>query len=348
MRVKITSICLLAVCSFSLLAQDYKENFKNAKDDEEKISILEEIKKSGDAKQSKFLISVLTQGESSKLRSAAASALGSVKQGVDELQKAFDTDDIYVREASIEALAEIGAQKSLAHFEKAYKDKNEKIRDSAIKGLSKTAKLGNASMLREALNSKNKDTQWYALEGIAKIKAHEEWKHVKKFCSDANVDLATACLRVAGQVELNDALAEIEKNLANPNEDISKTAIEALGNYKAEKVIPTLIRFKRDNPNHTAMAEVGKILKKAKAAKQYAIVNVADSLNVRSEANDRSSVATSLKGNAVVEILKREAKKYIVKNAKGEEMENFWYNIKTEDGKKGFIFGEFIQVIESY
>jgi uncharacterized protein YgiM (DUF1202 family) len=89
-------------------------------------------------------------------------------------------------------------------------------------------------------------------------------------------------------------------------------------------------------------------IKKSGDAKQYAIVNVADTLNVRGEANDRSPVIASLKGNAVAEILKRETKKYTVKNAKGEEMENFWYNIKTEDGKKGFVFGEFIQVIESY
>jgi len=338
---------ILFLLATSLFAGDLKDELKNASDDAGKISIVEAMGESKEQKYQKPLIDTLTKGESSKLRAAAATALGKLKTGINELQKAYDTDDIYVREASIDALAEIGNPKSQSSFESATKDKSEKIRFSGIKGLSKTGRIGNASILRNALEWKDKTTQIYAIKGIGNINAYNEWTYVKPFCSQADKDYVLACLYTAGKIQYTDALETIEKYMASSDADISKAAFEATSFYKPQIVIPTLIRFKRDNPSHGSLDSLSSTLKKLKAAKQYAIVKVSDKLNLRSKANERSEIVTSLKANSVVEILGHESRKYIITNSKGEELEDFWYQVKTDEGQKGFLFGSYLDVVDS-
>lgn len=334
--------------SFSLFAGDLKEDLKNSSSDSDKISILSEMGKSGDAKFVKPIIEQLEKGESSKIRSQAASSLGDLKAGINELQKAFDNDDVYVREASIDALARIGNAKSQSHFEKGVKDKSEKIRFYSVQGLSKTGRSGNASIFRNALEWKDKNTQVAAIRGLGNINAWDEWKYVKPFCSNQDKDYVLACLYSAGKFKTDDSLSAIETLLANADNEISKEAFNSISNFKPTQVIPTLIRFKKANPNHPNLGSLGDNLKKLKAAKQYAIINVSDRLNLRSQANERSEVITGLAGNSVVEILSREPRKYIITNSKGEELEDFWYQVKTSEGKKGYLFGEYIHVVDSY
>ncbi|XDD54529.1 HEAT repeat domain-containing protein [Leptospira sp. WS4.C2] len=334
--------------SFSVYAGDLKEDLKNASNDNDKISILSEMGKSGDVKFGKTIIEQLEKGESSKIRSQAASSLGDLNAGVTELQKAFDNDDVYVREACMEALSRIGNTKSQSYFEKGAKDKSEKIRFYSVQGLSKTGKSGTTSIFRSALDWKDKDTQLAAIRGLGNINASDEWKYVKSFCSYQDKDYVFACLYTAGKFKTDDTLLTIESLLANVDNEISKAAFNSISNFKPIQVIPTLIRFKKANPNHPNLVSLGENLKKLKAAKQYAIINVSDRLNLRSKANERSEVITGLAGNSVVEIISREPRKYIITNSKGEEMEDFWYQVKTSEGKKGFLFGEYIHVVESY
>jgi HEAT repeat protein len=342
---------LIAAISFlmvaTLYAGDLKDDLKNASDDSAKISVVESMGNTKEQKYQKPLIDTLTNGESSKLRAVAATALGKMNAGINELQKAYETDDVYVREASIDALAEIGNAKSQSTFENATKDKNEKIRFSGIKGLSKTGRIGNASIFRNALEWKDKTTQIYAIRGIGNINAYNEWNYVKPFCNNADKDFVLACLYTAGKIQYTEALNTIEKHMASPDSDISKAAFEATSFYKPQVVIPTLIRFKRDNPTHPSLEALSATLKKLKAAKQYAIVKVSDKLNLRSKANERSEIVISLKANSVVEVLGHESRKYIITNSAGEEIEDFWYQVKTEDGKKGFLFGSYLDVINS-
>ncbi|TGM01747.1 HEAT repeat domain-containing protein [Leptospira jelokensis] len=339
---------LILVFGFQLYAGDLKDELKSASSDADKISILAEMGKSGEAKYVKPVTEQLEKGESSKIRAQAATALGDLKAGINELQKAYDNDDVYVREASIEALAKIGNTKSQSYFEKGAKDKNEKIRFYSVQGLSKVGRSGNAPIFRNAIEWKDKPTQLAAIRGLGNINAWDEWKYVKPFCSNADKDFVMACLYSAGKFKTDESLAAIEALLPSPDTEISKEAFDAISNFKPAQVIPTLIRFKKSNPNHPNLSDLSANLKKLKAAKQYAIINVSDRLNLRSKANERSEVITGLPGNAVVEIVSREPRKYIITNSKGEEMEDFWYQVKTSDGKKGYLFGEYIHVVDSY
>ncbi|TGM47336.1 SH3 domain-containing protein [Leptospira biflexa] len=344
---KLLTILIFAL-SFQLYAGDLKDDLKSATGDSEKISILAEMGKSGETKYVKPVTEQLEKGESSKIRAQAATSLGDLKAGFNELHKAFDNDDVYVREASIEALAKIGNSKSQSYFEKGTKDKNEKIRFYSVQGLSKVGRSGNAPIFRNAIEWKDKPTQLAAIRGLGNINAWDEWKYVKPFCSNSDKDFVMACLYSAGKFKTDESLLAIESLLASPDTEISKEAFHAIANFKPAQVIPTLIRFKKANPNHPNLADLSANLKKLKAAKQYAIINVSDRLNLRSKANERSEVITGLPGNAVVEIISREPRKYIITNSKGEEMEDFWYQIKTSDGKKGYLFGEYIHVVDSY
>ncbi|MCW7505394.1 SH3 domain-containing protein [Leptospira paudalimensis] len=339
---------LLFTLGFHIYAGDLKEDLKGASNDNDRISILSEMGKSGDSKYVKPVTEQLEKGESSKIRAQAALSLGELKAGINELQKAFDNDDVYVREAAIEALAKIGNVKSQSYFEKGVKDKSEKIRFSSVQGLSKVGRSGNAPIFRNAIEWKDKPTQLAAIRGLGNINAWDEWKFVKPFCSNQDKDFVMACLYSAGKFKTDESLLAIEGLLASQDTEISKEAFDAISNFKPAQVIPTLIRFKKSNPNHPNLADLSANLKKLKAAKQYAIINVSDRLNLRSKANERSEVITGLQGNSVVEIISREPRKYIITNSKGEEMEDFWYQVKTSDGKKGFLFGEYIQVVDSY
>lgn len=123
--------------SFQLYAGDLKDDLKSASSDADKISVLAEMGKSGEAKYVKPMTEQLEKGESSKIRAQAATSLGELKAGINELHKAYDNDDVYVREASIEALAKIGNAKSQSYFEKGAKDKNEKFVFLAFKDCQK-------------------------------------------------------------------------------------------------------------------------------------------------------------------------------------------------------------------
>lgn len=340
-------LLIFSVFSFGLFASDLKEELKNATGDS-KISVLEQMGRSGDSKYSKLIIEQLEKGESSKIRSQSARSLGDLKTGINELHKAFDNDDIYVREACMESLSKIANSKSQGYFEKGTKDKSEKIRFYSVQGLETTGRAGNAPIFRNALTWNDKNTQISAIKGLGNINAWDEWKVVRPFCSNSDKDYVIACLYSASKFKTDDSLATIESLMSNADNDISSQAFNAISNFKPAQVIPTLIRFKKSNPNHPNIETLNSNLKKLKSAKQYAIINVTDRLNLRSQANERSEIITSLTGNSVVEILSRENRKYIITNSRGEEIEDFWYQIKTSEGKKGYLFGKYLDVVDSY
>ncbi|MDX1958391.1 MAG: SH3 domain-containing protein [Leptospiraceae bacterium] len=332
----------------SLYSEDFAGTYKSASTDDERIKILDDIEKDSSSKNAKIVLEALKKGESNKLRAKACEVLGTLKSGVDEIQKSYDSDDAVVRESCMLGLARISNAKSIPYFEKGIKDKNDAIKSYALRGLSAVGRSNHADLLVIGLKSSDSDDKEEALKGLTRLKSNDYWKKVSEFCDSKEEKFVVLCLNYFKETKIKEGLPSVEKNLSSTNASISTAAIEAIGAYGGNNTIESLIRFKNSSPNHPNIEEVSKMLKKLNSAKLYLIVKVADSLNLRSASNDRSSIVVSLKNGTVLAVLEKDPRKYEITDKKGNVTENFWYKVKTFTGSTGYVFGEFVEIVEAY
>lgn len=335
-------------------ANELVKELNSAGTDEGKIIVLQEISTLENNKKNikKFLNPVsklLANGESSKLRRQAAKTLGELKTGRTVLEKAYKNDDKYVRQFSMEALANIANPKSAKIFVDGFKDtKNPLVSYWALIGLSKAGNIKYADVFRSALKKdwEKEGAIEAALEGLGSYGSKNDWNYIKPYCLKLKESYAIAGLKAAGKLKNEKALPIIERNMGNSNKNIAKAAIEAIGYFKGFDIISTLIRFKHQYPNDQNIPSIIEMLKKNKAAKMYALL--LNTMNLRKDQNERSKVVTVIQKNSVVKILKYQKRKYIITDKSGQEHEDYWYNIETKKGNKGYLFGAYITVISSF
>ena len=352
-------ILLLLPATAAISAADVKgaakirKEYKAAADDETRAGLLAKIVNDNNGAAYDVVLEALKNGESSALRKSAADSLGKLKlsssarkKSVKVLHKSFDEDDHKVRGAAMESLAIIGDPSSRSRFEKGFKDsKSETVRMSALKGLSKVGKSSHLKLFKKALKW-NPKGQYLAIIGIGKVGKKKEWNNLQRYCNGGNKDIIIACLKAAASLQNESALEYIEPYITYSEQEVARTAIKSLASFKGFRPIEILVRLRKKDPGNINTPTAIAMLKKRKAARQYAIL--AFTMNLRKAPNTRAKVITGLKKDSVVEIIKRGRRKYTVKDSKGQELEDFWYEIKSGSGKKGFLFGGYIEVIDVY
>jgi len=226
---------------------------------------------------------------------------------------------------------------------------SEEIRYWSLIGLSKAGNQYHASIFRKSLRN-----EWEkagaieaAIYGLGRVGKSKDWRYLKSFISSLQPSYVVNALKAAGMLKAKNALSLIESKMADENPAISKAAITALGSFKGYAIIATLIRFKHEHSASADMDLIIRLLRKNKAAPKYAILKAR--MNLRKKPTDRSDRITVLDNNSVVKIVKAEKRKYsITDNKTGQELTDFWYQVQNGKGKKGYLFGAYIIIVDTY
>ncbi len=324
------------------------QRYTAARDDGERIEIIREIGRAQirDTAVLNILFNALKRGTSSTLRSEAAMAMGDCRAGRAELQRAFETDDIYVRTAAIKSLAIIAHPASIPIFEKGISDQTAPgIRLAGLRGLSRCGGRAHHQYFIEALQWENPEARVYAVEGLGRTGSHDDWDTIVPFCQDIEKNLVKACLTAGSLLKEPEALVFIEKYLNDRDSDLHDGAVSALSNFSGHPVIAIIARHRR-SASRPLSAALTAVMKKNGAASVYAVA--LSPVSIMSGPGENFQIRKTLSTNDVLEVVRRDGKRYVMRSITGVEKEDFWYEVKSGDSVRGFVFGGYIDTVRIY
>ena len=320
-----------------------------------KSSSLQELKESalqGDQEAQKKLIHILATNENSDTRATAARYIGEakVKSANTQLQESFDIDDDHVRQYVIFAMGQVQIESNIEILLSTWKNTKEKkqIRYNALRGLGYYSRADAVKQLLSLL--KTDDAEIYNIVIFAlgntgsKLAANPLIREFKKGRNEQLCAFAIARIKEPGsfsdvvkildeKIYNNDfnnsfsPLADmlIEANYAQAIEVFAKTYLVLGGNtYGVKGVIKTTVT---------------RGLVKFKLKSTYGMVT-ASVLNLRNKPNTRSEITGKIPAGELAIVLSAGKVKH---NIDGKH--DYWYKVKTEKGKTGWIFGGYLNLL---
>ncbi len=356
---KIILVIILLFFSINLYAQkltDFLEAMNRTKDNKQRIKLIQQIPKMHElSNQDKLLIRIQlvktfkTHPEPT-VRKATAIALGELNLARQILESAFHDEDKIVRQGIIEGLATIAHKKSIQYFLFGYQQDDLITKNWSLIGISKTGDSRHLNLLIDAIgrNLRNINTTAAVLISIGRFgHKYKHWNLIKPYLNRYQKELVIAAIIAAAHLQNVKAIPMIAKHLTSKNIEISKVAITSLTKFHGYQPIKALVLFKHYNKKHPAVKLATYTLKNLKAAKYYAVLK--HSMYLRKKYFKNARILATLRSNSLVEIIYKTKRKFSVLDLYTQKRNiDFWYYIKTESGKKGYLFGRHLTIIPTF
>jgi len=313
----------------------------------------EAAKASLKAASPKDLIQALAANADSDVRAAAAISIGeqNVKEAIPELLKGLENDDDKVRREIVFALGKIGGPQSLKALMGVWRGPKE---TSEMKGRALAA-IGNFSsdeavnLLNSVASSGNEAHQAIAIEALGNTKSPKAAAIIARALTakSDNVPAAQALVKLKQKSSYDTIVSVLDRKAAAG--DIDRTFLmlaEFMGDEKYSKAQNALAKVYLNNASMPANVEpelikvVTNALINVGAKGIYCIVN-GDVLNVRASPNTRADVKGKVLRHELAEVIEVSPRKYTVEN-----MEDYWYKIRTKTRVEGWVYGGFLKVYD--
>ncbi|TRU49520.1 MAG: hypothetical protein EWV49_10285, partial [Microcystis aeruginosa Ma_QC_Ch_20071001_S25] len=183
-------------------------------------------------------------------------------QVVNELLKALEDSDWYVRRNAVEALAKIGSETAIAGLLKALEHYNDDVREKAAEALGKIGSETAIPGLLKALEHSNKYVRGKAAEALGNIGSETAIPGLLKALEDSNNYVRGKAVEALGKIGSETAIPGLLKALEHSDDDVRGNAAEALGKIGSETAIPGLLKaleHSDDDVRGNAAEALGKI-----------------------------------------------------------------------------------------
>nr|WP_287697175.1 HEAT repeat domain-containing protein [Microcystis sp. M058S1] len=161
---------------------------------------------------------------------------------VNELLKALEDSDKYVRRNAAEALGKIGSETAIAGLLKALEDSNKDVRRKAVEALAKIGSETAIAELLKALEHSDKYVRWKAAEALGNIGSETAIARLLKALEHSDNYVRGDAAFALGKIGSETAIPGLLKALEDSDEYVRWNAVKALGNIGTETAIAGLLK----------------------------------------------------------------------------------------------------------
>jgi hypothetical protein len=308
---------------------------------------LENYAKSGDESAQQELITILATNMRSSNRAKAAEAIGNAKVKIanEQLLTSLEIDDDYVRHEILLALAKISSPENLQPILNVYYSKREttEMKKRAVECLGYFDDAKSIYALKNALTINAYKAE--AIESLGRTKSAQAVAPLIGLLTKntSYLQVAKALVNLNQPSSYDDIIKILDKKVDQKEFDNTFELLTDL--LKSQKYVKAQKVFARA---YLTLPENEKLIRKflldaLKAFNMntsYAVVTT-NILNVRQTMNIRGKKIGSIVLGEVVEIIERSPFMQTV-----DEMEDFWYKIKTNGTLSGWCFGGYLNVLD--
>jgi HEAT repeat protein len=183
------------------------------------------------------------------VRRNAAFALAKIgsETAIAGLLKALEHSHWYVRRYAAFALAKIGSETAIARLLKALEDSDEYVRGNAAVALGNIGSETAIPGLLKALEDSDEYVRRNAAEALGKIGSETAIAGLLKALEDSNKDVRRYAVEALGKIGSETAIPGLLKALEHSDYAVRRNAAFALGNIGSETAIPGLLKALEDS-----------------------------------------------------------------------------------------------------
>lgn len=177
------------------------------------------------------------------------------KNNIIPLLKMLNDENVEVRRAAINALANIGDARAVKTLIEKFSAENiEAVKVNIIYGLGELKDSGSVEFLKNLLKDTAPTFRSEAMRALSKINNPDTYSDLINMLNDDAEGVRVMAAEVAGTLKLNTAVPFLVKNLNNPVPVVRRTCIMALGQIGDASVIPELENSLKDRDSNVALA----------------------------------------------------------------------------------------------
>jgi HEAT repeat protein len=311
------------------------------------FSELENYAKAGDESAQQELITILATNMRSSNRAKAAQAIGNakVKSANEQLLTSLEIDDDHVRYEIILALAKINDPENLQPILNVYYGKKEtsEMKKRAVECLGYFDHAKSIYALKNALTISAYKAE--AIEALGRTKSAQAVAPLIGLLMNntSYLQVAQALAELNQPSSYDDIIKILDKKVDKKEfDDTFDLLTDLLKSQKYVKAQKVFARAYLTLPENEKLIRkfILDALKAFNMNTSYAVVTT-NILNVRQTMNIRGKKIGSIVLGEVVEIIERSPFMQTV-----DEMEDFWYKIKTDGTLSGWCFGGYLNVLD--
>lgn len=313
---------------------------------------LRELALQGDGEAQEKLINILATDENSNRRATAAMYIGQarIKSANAQLLESFDVDDDHVREYVTLAIGQVQIESNIEILLSTWKDTKEKkqIRYNALRGLGYYSRTDAVNQLLSLLKSDDMEIYNIVVDALgntgSKLAVKPLLQEFKKGKSEF------LCANSIARLKEPSSFPEVVKILDEKiyNNDFNNsffvfTKLLIHANYtQAVDVFAKTYLVLGNSPygiRSSIKKDVTRGLVKFKLKDTYGMVT-ASVLNLRAKPNTRAKITGKLPAGQLAVVLSRGKLKHKI-----DGKHDYWYKVKTEKDKTGWIFGGYLKLL---
>ena len=292
------------------------------------------------------LINILKSDQISQRRAQAAIEIGNARiiKANQALLSSLENDDDIVRREIALALGKLSVPSNFPVVLKIWKNRNESeaMRAKALEGLSYFNSNEAVQILIEQMKSTDGAFYFIALKAIKNCPSPQASLMLLTLLKrdDTNSNLASIIAYMKQKESYAVIINIVNKKLINNNFDsVFDIFLNLLIN---EKYAPAMSLFVKSylllpSGNKEIKNKLIKLFRVMNLNTSYVIVAQA-TMNMRAQPNTRAAIIGTLDVGQLATVIKVTSIKYTI-----EDISDFWYEVKSEQGKIGWLFGGYLK-----